>query len=45
MSVIRVSANRSVIQVQRGVLGNISGLSGLTIGQLSPFTLGQLVSV
>ena len=37
MSVIRVSANRSVIQVQRGVLGNLGGLSGRTIGNLSPF--------
>ena len=49
MSVIKISANRSVVNVQRGVLGSIGGLgglpSGLTIGQLAPYRLGDLVSV
>ncbi len=45
MSVIKISANRTVVVVQRGVLGNIGGLSGRLIGSLSPYTLAQLVSV
>jgi len=49
MSVIKISANRTVVNVQRGVLGSIGGLgappSGLTIGQLAPFRLGDLVSI
>ncbi|HXJ32359.1 MAG TPA: hypothetical protein VNG35_17105 [Gemmatimonadales bacterium] len=45
MSVIRISANRSVIQVQRGAVGTVSGLSALTVGQLAPFTVAQLASI
>jgi hypothetical protein len=45
VSVIKISANRSVVVVQRGSLGSIGGLSGLTVGQLAPFSVGRLVSV
>jgi hypothetical protein len=45
MSVIKVSANRSVVVVQRGTLGNVGGLARFTIGQLAPFRIGDLVSV
>jgi len=47
MSVIRISANRTVVVVQRGALGALgTGAAGLyTIGQLAPFRIGDLVTV
>jgi hypothetical protein len=45
MSLIKISANRTVVVVQRGVLGNIGNLSRYTIGQLAPYRIGDLVSV
>jgi len=45
MSLIRISANRTVVVVQRGVLGNVGGLARFTIGQLAPFRIADLVTV
>ena len=45
MSLIKISANRTVVVVQRGVLGNVGGLARFTIGQLAPYRIGDLVSV
>jgi len=45
MSLIKVSANRTVVTVQRGVLGNIGTLARFTIGQLAPFRIGDLVAM
>jgi len=45
VSLIKISANRTVVVVQRGVLGNIGGLARFTIGQLAPFRIQDLVSV
>ncbi len=45
MSVIKISANRSVVVVQRGALGLVANLGAYTVGQLSAFTVGRLASV
>ena len=45
MSVILISANRSVIVVNKGISGTILRLSGRTIGSLAGTLIGSLRTI